>query len=233
MKRTLSLSSNVSMYLKKFLARFVGLTVAGVVSAAKIRFAPRRVNHSINPQIKEVNMSFIKKFVAFLGRLNLAGSLSAVQKLFLVNLSPRKRGAGMQLLFLTLTLMVTAFWVSPAVGAEKKMVTDPTTGEMVSAPEYGGTITYPYISKGATTDPFITGTYVQFLINGVNEQLAWADWGIDRDVWEFSSGFHFRGPALTGMLAERWFSNPTQPRSSSISARAFTGRISHRYPGAS
>ena len=91
-----------------------------------------------------------------------------------------------------------------------EMVTDPTTGKMVSAPEYGGTITYPYISKGATTDPFITGPYVQFIINGVNEQLAWADWGIDRDVWEFSSGFHFRGPALTGMLAERWFTpDPT------------------------
>ncbi len=35
--------------------------------------------------------------------------------------------------------MVTAFWVSPAVGAEKKMVKDPSTGKMVSAPEYGGT----------------------------------------------------------------------------------------------
>ena len=46
MKRTLSLSSDVPGYLKKFLARFVGLTVAGVVSAAKIRFALRRVNHS-------------------------------------------------------------------------------------------------------------------------------------------------------------------------------------------
>ena len=105
---------------------------------------------------------------------------------------------------------VAVFLGSPAVAAEKKMVTDPTTGEMVSAPEYGGTITYPYISKGATTDPFITGPYVQFIISGVNEQLALADWGIDRDVWEFSSGFHFRGPALTGMLAERWFTpDPT------------------------
>ncbi len=46
MKRTLSLSSDVPRYLKKFLARFVGLTVAGVVSAANIRFALRWVNHS-------------------------------------------------------------------------------------------------------------------------------------------------------------------------------------------
>ena len=27
---------------------------------------------------------------------------------------------------------------------EKEMVTDPTTGKMVTAPEYGGTLTYPY-----------------------------------------------------------------------------------------
>ncbi len=79
---------------------------------------------------------------------------------------------------LALIMGASVFMAGQVWAAE--MVTDPTTGKMVSAPEYGGTITYPYISKGDTTDPFITGGYVQFLINGVNEQLAWADWGIDR-----------------------------------------------------
>ena len=81
-------------------------------------------------------MSILKKLVASFKRLNPAGSWSAVQKLVLAK-------AGMQSLLLTLTLVVTAFWVSQAaMAAEKKMVTDPTTGEMVTAPEYGGTLTY-------------------------------------------------------------------------------------------
>ena len=64
MKRALSLASEVPMYLKKFLARFVGLTVANVVSAAKIRFAQGWVNRSQNPQFREVPMfSIMKNFL--------------------------------------------------------------------------------------------------------------------------------------------------------------------------
>ena len=37
-------------------------------------------------------------------------------------------------LLLTLILMVTVLWVGSVVAAEKEMVTDPTTGKMVSAP---------------------------------------------------------------------------------------------------
>ena len=39
------------MYLKIFLARFEGLSVADFVSAAKTRFAPVRVNLFISPQL--------------------------------------------------------------------------------------------------------------------------------------------------------------------------------------
>ena len=98
---------------------------------------------------------------------------------------------------------VAVFLGSPAVAAEKKMVKDPTTGKMVTEPEYGGTITYPYISKGVTTDPF-DGGYAAWHVESVNEKLAWADWGIDRDVYDFSLYFSWRGPALTGWLAESW-----------------------------
>ena len=42
------------MYLKQLFAPVVGLIVADVVSATKIRFAPRRVNCFGHPQIKEV-----------------------------------------------------------------------------------------------------------------------------------------------------------------------------------
>ena len=85
----------------------------------------------------------------------------------------------------------------------KNYVTDPTNGKVVSAPQYGGTLTYPYALVGETTDHFITGNYVGFMIDGVNEYLASGDWGIDREDFDFKSGY---APmfALTGSLAESW-----------------------------
>ena len=48
--------------------------------------------------------------------------------------------AKLQSLLLTLTLMVAAFGVFPTMVVAQKMVKDPSTGKMVSAPKYGGTI---------------------------------------------------------------------------------------------
>ena len=48
----------------------------------------------------------------------------------------------------TLTALILGIFVlsmGPTDAAEKKMVKDPSTGEMVTAPEYGGTLT---IAKG-------------------------------------------------------------------------------------
>ena len=49
---------------------------------------------------------------------------------------------------LVLTLTATGLWAagdsdgSTAAAADKKYVTDPTTGKVVVAPEYGGTLTF-------------------------------------------------------------------------------------------
>ena len=49
-----------------------------------------------------------------------------------------------------LVLTATGLWASPAgeeepaAAMDKEMVMDPATGKMVTAPVYGGTITYPY-----------------------------------------------------------------------------------------
>ena len=59
-----------------------------------------------------------------------------------------------------------------AAASDKPMVTDPTTGMQVTAPEYGGTLTYPYKLFGETTDPHITGHYAGYQIYAVNEKLA-------------------------------------------------------------
>ncbi len=142
-------------------------------------------------------MSIIKKLVASFVGLNPAGSWSAVQKLVLAK-------AGMQSLLLTLTLVVTAFWVSQAaMAAEKMMVTDPTTGEMVTAPEYGGTLTYVRKQVGEHTDVYFISGWATHFISGVLEQLSIADWGIDRDVEDWKTTFvHLDG--LKGALAESW-----------------------------
>ena len=190
MKRALSLASEVPMYLKKFLARFVGLTVANVVSAAKIRFAQGWVNRSQNPQFREVPMfSIMKKLFVSIARLNPAGSLSA---------------AKMQPLLLTFTLMVAALWVSPAaVAAEKETVFDPATGKTWTAPEYGGTLTWATKAYPKSVDVREVGGWAPHLISGVNEKLSFADWGLSREI-------HFdlymvQTPEMTrGALAESW-----------------------------
>ena len=178
----------VHLYLKKLFAPVVGLIVADVVSAAKIGFAPWWVNRSRHPQLNEVIMSIVNKLVASVVGLNPAGAWSV---------------AKMQSLLLT--LMVVAFWVSPAVvAADKKMVTDPSTGKMVTAPEYGGTLTYAWGGRvGDNQDPFVAGIEPAWLIDGVNEKLAHGDWALDREEFDFKSGYV---PlfAFTGNLVESW-----------------------------
>ena len=176
------------MYIMKFLARFVGLTVADVVSAAKIGFAPWRVNRSCHPQLKEVTMGIVKKLVASIAGLNPAGAWSA---------------AKLQSLFLTLILMVAALGVGSAVGADKMMVKDPTTGKMVTAPEYGGSLTFSKRGWPANTDTLAGGRWASQLVFAVLDKPSVADWGINRDTF----ALHMPWPPidfLRGSLVEQW-----------------------------
>ena len=137
-------------------------------------------------------MSIIKKLVASFVGLNPAGPRSA-----------------MKLLSVLLAFILGAtLWVGPAAAAEKKYVTDPTTGKVVSAPEYGGTIT--------TSQPWTSGTdwapdsYFRWgnnVISGVVEKLGIGNWGIDRDVFDFMSQF-LPEEVIIGRLAESWEISP-------------------------
>ena len=81
-------------------------------------------------------------------------------------------------------------------------VTDPTTGKAVSAPQYGGTLTWPMSYTGdAPRDPY--SDYVGTLMGGVIDKLGIGNWGIDRDEWDFKSG-PLPVSAITGRLAESW-----------------------------
>ena len=90
---------------------------------------------------------------------------------------------------------------APATAMEQEMVTDPTTGKMVTAPEYGGTLTYAIRVFNPGTDPLFAPVIPQ-LVN-VLEKLGGGNWGIDRDEWD-----HASGPtplsAIIGKLAESW-----------------------------
>ncbi len=87
----------------------------------------------------------------------------------------------------------------------KNYVTDPTTGKVVSAPEYGGTITNTVPSPNPVpADPYVG--YTSLTISGVVEKLGIGNWGVDRDVHDFKSFLPVS--FVTGRLAERWDISP-------------------------
>ena len=125
-----------------------------------------------------------------------------------------------------LVLTATGLWASPAgeeepaAAMEKEMVTDPTTGKVVTAPEYGGTLTYPYVLAGENSDPFVVGGSAVFLIGGVNENLARPNWGLPREE------FAFNGPTFLCLLSmvswRKAGKRPTPLRTYSTFVRTFT-----------
>ena len=91
-----------------------------------------------------------------------------------------------------LVLTATGLWVSPAgeeepaAAMEKEMVLDPSTGKMVSAPEYGGTLTVANLLEPENADMHFS--HVPALVSGATvEKLGMMDWAIDRDMFSFSS----------------------------------------------
>ena len=107
-----------------------------------------------------------------------------------------------------LALTATGLWAGgaeeePAAAADKKYVTDPSTGKVVVAPQYGGTITFARGDEPAGPDVVIHGPWAQAYVSGVLEKLARGDWAIDREEFDFKS--HYTPlSALTGQLAESW-----------------------------
>ena len=138
-------------------------------------------------------MSIIKKLVASFVGLNPAGPRSAMKLLSAL---------------LAFTLGVTALWVGPTAAAEKKYVTDPTTGKVVTAPEYGGTLTFVRPRMPKSTDTWFDGAYAAWaFISPVLEKLSIGNWAIDRQehAWNTTNVPLW---ALKGALAESWEISP-------------------------
>ena len=89
----------------------------------------------------------------------------------------------------------------------KKYVTDPTNGKVVSAPEYGGSITYPVSSEWPHTDTFFDHSPAK-LVSGVVEKLGIADWATPRDEHDFVKTKLIPESIMNGHLAESWEISP-------------------------
>ena len=106
-----------------------------------------------------------------------------------------------------LWLTATGVWAggedeTEAAAAPREMVEDPTTGEMLLEPRYGGSISYAAVGSPPSSDVWFTH-HSNNAINGVNESLAIGDWGIDRNVFAFDTDV-IPVSAMKGFLAESW-----------------------------
>ncbi len=107
---------------------------------------------------------------------------------------------------LAFALVATVTFAAPAgeeaAAAENEMVLDPTTGEMISAPEYGGTFTYALKEEPASTDVVVSGVWGGSIVNVVVEMPTIQDWATPRDEFDFVMP---NPPTHTvGHLAESW-----------------------------
>ena len=113
---------------------------------------------------------------------------------------------------LVLTLTATGLWAagdsdgSTAAAADKKYVTDPTTGKVVVAPEYGGTLTFARRDDWDHTDTYYHH-WPADVVTGVLEKLGIADWATPRDVFDFSTTY-LPSQLLIPHLAESWDVSP-------------------------
>jgi len=94
---------------------------------------------------------------------------------------------------------------TPTTTAGREMVTDPSTGKQVTAPEYGGTITIgDYQDRGEGADVCYDINSSWYLNGGVLERLAIVDWAIDREIFNFQTTENKDVAIRRGALAESW-----------------------------
>ena len=89
-------------------------------------------------------------------------------------------------------------------------VTDPTTGKVVTAPQYGGTLTTAICYGGLADGPDTGSAGGAAVASSVIEKLTVGDWGLDRDVYAFRTVSFTPEVAYTGSLAESWDISPDE-----------------------
>ena len=111
------------------------------------------------------------------------------------------------LLTLALALVATVTFAAAegeeAAAAEKEMVLDPSTGEMVEAPRYGGTLSYARPGAAEHCDVWSISGFATFFIGPVVEKLVIGDWAIGRSEHNWRS-YNVPFSVMRGQLAESW-----------------------------
>ena len=112
---------------------------------------------------------------------------------------------------LVLVVTATGLWAAgaeeapaAATATEKETVFDPATGMTWTAPQYGGTLTSAVTVFPPSTDNWWNLGWAPHLIGGVVERLAFADWGLSRDIWNGRIYSVVTPEMTTGALAESW-----------------------------
>ena len=83
-----------------------------------------------------------------------------------------------------------------------KYVTDPSTGKVVSAPEYGGTLSFAKAGEPPNPDYMVSAHGAGAFTSGVLGRLTMADWATPRDKHDFV--LHNVPTYTIGNLAESW-----------------------------
>ena len=109
---------------------------------------------------------------------------------------------------LVLVLAATGLWAGAeteegsAADADKRYVTDPVTGKVYTAHEYGGSLTFVKGNDGGWIDAYKENAVSMWAL--VYEKLGKLDWALDRDAYPFTGGYMTPLYALRGALAESW-----------------------------
>ena len=96
-----------------------------------------------------------------------------------------------------LVLTATGLWASaaseaePAAAADREMVRDPATGQMILKPQYGGSLAEGDWASddGQHTDPWY-GAAHRNIAGFFLEKLGIADWALDRDILPYKGYYH-------------------------------------------
>ena len=107
-----------------------------------------------------------------------------------------KKASTIMSIALVFALVAIAAFAGPAsegeaasATTEPEMVLDPSTGEMVKAPQYGGTIvTANELGEAPHTDTW-WGSTSTGAVGLVLEKLGMVDWSTPRDKWDFTSNY--------------------------------------------
>ena len=125
------------------------------------------------------------------------------ERIAMINHHRNSKGRSMLAL---LSMIVLGF--TTLTFAAQKYVTDPTTGKVVSEPEYGGTITYVMgTDRTRPFDTYLSGS-ATVVAGGVVEKLGKLDWAMKRDEYHFLSGYVMPIHVIKGALAESWDISP-------------------------